>query len=207
MSQVYGYARVSTKEQNTNRQYMTLLEEGVSAQNIYIDKETGRKFNRKAYMELLNRIQSNDLLIITSIDRLGRDYKAILEQWRYITQEIHAHVRVLDMPILDTTKTTEGLLGVFICDMVLQVLSYLADSTWQNIKTNQRQGIERAKQEGKHLGRPKKELPQQFNEIFIKWKCGHITTNEAILSLGLSKSTFYRIAKDVPEQEGGKNVL
>ena len=164
--------------------------------NIFADKQTGRKFDRKAYLELLSCMKPCDVLIITSIDRLGRDYKAILEQWRYITQELQAHIRVLDMPILDTTKTTDGLLGVFICDLVLQVLSYLADSTWENIKTNQRQGIERAKQAGKHLGRPKRRPVKNFEDTYIRWSNGEITAERAMKILGMKKTTFYRAVKE-----------
>ena len=196
LPQLYGYARVSTKEQNTDRQYFALIEAGVSKSNIYIDKRTGRQFDRKAYIELLDCLKPNDLLIITSIDRLGRNYKAILEQWRYITQDLQANIRVLDMPILDTTKTTDGLLGVFICDMVLQVLSYLADSTWENIKENQRQGIDRAKNAGKHLGRPKNTIPPNFANTYAKWEKGEITAVQAIEISGLTKSTFYRTVKE-----------
>jgi len=199
MSNIFGYARVSSKEQNTDRQYFALREAGVPERNIFIDKQTGREFNRKAYQKLLVLIKPNDLLIITSIDRLGRNYKIILEQWRYITQDLQAHIRVLDMPILDTTNQKEGLLGVFICDMVLQVLSYLADSTWENIKTNQRQGIERARQAGKHLGRPKRKLPPNFEEVYIKWKNGEITALMAMETLGLRKTTFYRVVREHDE--------
>ena len=197
MPQLYGYARVSTKEQNTDRQYFALLEAGVSKTNIFTDKQTGRKFDRTAYSELLARVKPSDLLVIT----LGRDYKAILEQWRYITQNLQAHIRVLDMPILDTTKTIEGVLGVFICDLVLQVLSYLADSTWENIKTTQRQGIERARQAGKHLGRPKGKRPKHFGDTYIKWKNGDITSSLAMEKLGLSKASFYRMVNDFADGE------
>ena len=196
MSKIYGYARVSTKEQNTDRQYFALLEAEVPKKNIFIDKKTGREFDRKAYLDLLGRIQPCDLLIITSIDRLGRDYRAILEQWRHITQERQAHIRVLDMPILDTTNQKEGVLGTFICDMVLQVLSYLADSTWENIKTNQRQGIQRAKQAGKHLGRPKTEYPKDFADTYIRWSNKEITSARAMKILGLTTTTFYRMVKE-----------
>ena len=202
MSQIYGYARVSAKDQNTDRQYFALHEAGVPQRNIFADKQTGRKFDRKAYLELLGCIKPHDLLIITSIDRLGRDYKAILKQWRYITQDLQAHIRVLDMPILDTTKTTEGLIGVFLCDIVLQILSYMAESTWANIKTNQRQGIDRARQAGKHLGRPKRNLPKNFNDTYVKWKSGEITAEKAMEILELKKTTFYRVVKEYIQKEG-----
>ena len=200
LAQLYGHARVSTKDQNTDRQYFALLEVGVPKENIYIDKTTGRKFDRKEYLKLLKRIKPKDIIIITSIDRLGRDYRAILEQWRYITQELNAHIKVLDMPILDTTKTTEGLLGTFLCDIVLQVLSYLAESTWETIRTSQRQGIDRAKQQGKHLGRPKAELPSDFENILNKWQNGDISADVAIVQLGLSRTTFYRKVKEYAEK-------
>ncbi|MCL1820429.1 MAG: recombinase family protein [Oscillospiraceae bacterium] len=196
MSEKYGYGRVSTKEQNTDRQYFAFIELGVPEHNIFIDKQTGREFDRREYQRLLTLLKPSDLLIITSIDRLGRDYKAIQEQWRYITQEKQAHIRVIDMPILDTTNQKEGLLGVFICDLVLQILSYLSESTWENIKTNQRQGIERARQTGKHLGRPKKKRPNGFKNTYVMWKNGEITSTMAMKKLRLKKSTFYRMVKD-----------
>lgn len=196
MSKIYGYARVSSKNQNTDRQYFALLEAGVSEENIFIDKQTGREFDRKAYQKLLMKVKPNDLIIITSIDRLGRNYRAILGQWKYLTQDLKTQIRVLDMPILDTTGAVDGVLGVFICDMVLQVLSYLADSTWENIKASQRQGIERARQAGKHLGRPKKPLPNNFNDIYSQWVNGAITSSTAMTVLDMKKTMFYRTIRE-----------
>ena len=202
LSKLYGYARVSTKEQNTDRQYFALMEAGVIKSNIFTDKQTGREFDRKAYSKLLRKLKPDDLLIITSIDRLGRNYRAILEQWRYITQELKAHIKVLDMPILDTTNQGDGVLGMFICDIVLQILSYLADSTWENIKASQRQGIERAKEAGKHLGRPRTEYPENFADTYAKWKNNDITTKTAMETSGLTARVFYRMVKEYAEQRG-----
>lgn len=197
MSQTYGYARVSTKEQNTDRQYFALLEAGVSEKNLFIDKETGRRFNRKFYLELLSRLKPDDLLVITSVDRLGRDYNVIKEQWRYITQELQVNIRVLDMPMLDTSKPiVKGALGEFLSDVLLLTMSYNAESTWETIKETQRQGIETAKQAGKHLGRPKRKLPNQFEDIYSRWEKGEISSTVAMKILGLTKTSFYRKVKE-----------
>ena len=195
MNKIYGYARVSTLDQNTARQYMALIEAGVPHENIFEDKISGKIFERESYNNLLNLLQPCDLLIISSIDRLGRNYRAIQEQWHNITQIKKAHIKVLDMPILDTTNNTDDLLGTFICDMVLQVLSYLSEHVWINIKESQRQGINVAKMQGKHLGRPKIAYPENFTQIYYKWKNKEIPAKTAIEKSGLKKTTFYKIVK------------
>ena len=197
MSEMYGYTRVSTSKQNLARQYSSLLNAGVPKKNIFKDKKTGKNFDRDSYIKLLKVLQPGDVLIITSIDRLGRNYKAILEQWREITQNKNAHIKVLDMPLLDTTQNKNDLLDTFICDLVLQILSYLSEHIWINIKESQRQGIKVAKAQGKHLGRPKIDYPLNLNEIYNEWKKGDITAKIAIEKSGLKKSTFYKLIKNI----------
>lgn len=149
----YGYVRVSSRGQNEDRQMIAMKQEGIEGKNIFIDKQSGMDFDRPAYRRMLRRLKENDLLVVKSIDRLGRDYEEIIRQWRHITKEIKADIKVIDMPLLDTTRSKD-LLGNFIADLVLQVLSYAAENERENIRQRQKEGIEAARARGVRFGRP-----------------------------------------------------
>lgn len=198
---IYGYARVSSKEQNLDRQLAELRQAGVEERNIFTDKESGKTFNRKAYNLLVgteesaSMLRKNDLLIVYSIDRLGRNYSEIMKQWKYITQEIQADIKVLDMPLLDTSKQDNSLDNRFVAELVLQILSYVAQKERENIKIRQAQGIKIAKEKGKHLGRPLAEFPLNWKEVYSEWKNKNITAVEAMKRMELKKNTFYNLVK------------
>lgn len=175
MGKIYGYVRVSTKEQNEDRQLIALHEVGVPQKNIYMDKQSGKDFNRPQYKKLLKKIKPGDLLYIKSIDRLGRNYEEIQNQWRIITKEKNADIYVIDMPLLDTRRGKD-LLGSFISDLVLQTrFSFIAENERTNIKQRQAEGIATAKAKGIRFGRPPKPLPDNFHEAYQRWKQGEIT--------------------------------
>ena len=186
---VYGYVRVSTKEQNEDRQVVALKEVGVQEENIYIDKISGKNFDRPQYKKLLKKINGNSVLYIKSIDRLGRNYKDLSEQWRIITKEKGADVVVIDMPILDTRRE-KGLLGTFISDLILVLLSYVTESEYQTIHQRQAEGIAAAKAKGIKMGRPPRPLPENFCEVHQSWKNELITTAEAARLVNMPVSTF-----------------
>jgi DNA invertase Pin-like site-specific DNA recombinase len=188
---VFGYARVSTKEQNEGRQIEALRTEGVDERNIYIEKRSGKDFNRDEYKNMLGRVRAGDLIIVTSIDRLGRNYNDILEQWRYITQTLKSNIRVLDMPLLDTSTNPESLDSRFIADLVLQILSYVAEKERRHIRQRQAEGIALAKAEGRLKGRPKVQKPDQWDDIYLQWVNKEITAVAAMQVLGLKSNTFY----------------
>lgn len=195
MKEIYGYVRVSTKEQNEDRQMIAMGELQIPAKNIYMDKLSGKDFNRPMYRKLLKKLKENDLLYVKSIDRLGRNYEEILEQWRIITKEKKADIVVMDMPLLDTRKGKD-LLGTLIADLVLTLLSYVSENERSNIKSRQREGIEAAKLRGVHMGRPNKEMPEDFDDIFDAWMRGEITAKEAAKICNVSKTTFYSKTKE-----------
>lgn len=195
MEQIYGYARVSTKEQNEDRQLIALLELQVPSCNIYIDKQSGKDFNRPEYKKLLRKIKAGDLLYIKSIDRLGRNYEEIIEQWRILTKEKKIDIVVIDMPLLDTRRGKD-LMGTFLSDIVLQVLSFVAENERKNIKQRQKEGIEAAKLRGVKFGRPQREIPQEFDAYVNLWKSKEVTGTEAAKELGIPVSTFYRKARE-----------
>lgn len=197
---VFGYARVSSKEQNENRQVEALKAEGVDEKYIYIEKKSGKNFDREQYKNMLGNLREGDIIIITSIDRLGRNYNDILEQWRYITQTIKANVKVLGMPLLDTSTNPESLDSRFIADLVLQILSYIAEKERRHIKQRQAEGIALAKAEGRIKGRPKVQKPEQWDEIYAKWVNKEITAVAAMKVLGLKPNTFYKFVQE-EEQE------
>ena len=186
---VYGYIRVSSKDQKEDRQQITLKEVGVDLQNIYVDKQSGKDFNRPQYKKLLKKIKPGDLLYIKSIDRLGRNYEEIQNQWRIITKEKSADIYVIDMPLLDTRRGKD-LLGTFISDLVLQLLSFVAENERTNIKQRQAEGIAAAKAKGIRFGRPPKPLPDNFHEAYQRWKQGEITGTAAAKECGMPLSTF-----------------
>ena len=202
---IYAYIRVSTKKQNIDRQYEEIKELGVEDKYIYIDKESGKDFDRKNYQKLIKKIKRNDLLIVKSIDRLGRNYHKILDEWTYITKTIGANIKVLDMPILNTKIEDKNLVGIFISDIVLQVLSFVAESERENIKQRQKEGIRIAKEKGVKFGRPRKKYPSYMKTIISKYTNKEISLMNAVNILGISKTTFYRLVKE--ENLNSKNLI
>ncbi len=200
MSQ-YGYVRVSTKEQNPERQLRAMKERGISPQCIYMDKMSGKDFQRTEYQKLIRKLKKGDLLTVKSIDRLGRNYGEILEQWRRITREIGADIEVLDMPLLNTQTERDDLTGVFISDLVLQILAYVAETERSFIRSRQSEGIAAAKARGVQFGRQKRELPVEFEQYRQLWAQGQVTVRQAAQKLGMSSSTFYRRCKETPDMQ------
>lgn len=195
MPQIYGYIRVSTKEQNEDRQVDALSEHHIAKENLYFDKQSGKNFKRPAYQMLLKKLQPGDILVVKSIDRLGRNYEEILEQWRLITKEIQANIRVLDMPLLDTSIQRD-LTGTLISDIVLQILSYMAQNERENIRQRQAEGIAAAKARGVKFGREKKEVTEEFDEWYLRWRRREITGNDMCDRFGMHISTIYQKARE-----------
>lgn len=193
---IYAYIRVSTKQQKIDRQYEEIKEFNVEDKKIYIDKESGKDFDRTNYQRLIKKLKKDDLLIIKSIDRLGRNYQMILEEWAKITKIIGADIKVIDMPLLDTRIEGKNLVGKFISDIVLQVLSFVAENERNNIKQRQAEGIRIAKEKGVKFGRPKITLPSITSEIIHKYINKEITNIEASKIIGVSRGTFFRLVKD-----------
>lgn len=191
----YGYIRVSTKEQNIDRQLNCMYAQGLDNKSIFIDKQSGKNFDRNEYQKLKNMLKSGDLLIIKSIDRLGRNYDMIIEEWRTLVNILNVDIQVLDMPLLDTRAEGRNLIGKFISDIVLQILSFVAENERDNIKLRQAEGIRIAKEKGKHLGRPKIILPNNFKNIANKYKNKEITLAEALSALNMNRSSFYKNLK------------
>lgn len=189
--QAYGYIRVSSRDQNEDRQRIALSEKGVPPKNLYTDKQSGKDFRRPQYQKLLRRLRPGDLLYILSIDRLGRNYEEIQQQWRILTKDIGIDVCVLDMPLLDTRQGRD-LMGTFIADLVLQILSFVAQSERENIRKRQAEGIAAAKARGVVFGRPAKAAPDDFAEIVGDWESGRQSFQAALGLSGMSESTFYR---------------
>ena len=195
MSKIYGYVRVSSNEQNEIRQVLALRNAGVEKRNIFADKQSGKDFERPNYKRLLKKLKPADLLMIQSIDRLGRNYVEVLEQWRVLTKEKGVDILVLDMPLLDTRRGKD-LLGTFIADLVLQILSFVAEAERNHIRERQAQGIAAAKMRGVKFGRPSQKLPSNFWEVYNLWKKGEITGTEAAKICGMPLSTFrYKVEK------------
>lgn len=192
----YAYIRVSTKQQKIDRQYEEIKEFNVDDKKIFIDKESGKDFDRTNYQRLIKKLKKDDLLIIKSIDRLGRNYQMILEEWARITKTIGADIKVIDMPLLDTRIEGKNLVGKFISDIVLQVLSFVAENERNNIKQRQAEGIRIAKEKGVKFGRPKITLPSNISEIIHKYINKEITNIEASKIIGVSRGTFFRLVKD-----------
>ena len=198
---VYGYIRVSTKEQREDRQRLALLEMGVPENCLIVDKQSGKDFERPGYHRLCKKLKPGDTLFIKSIDRLGRNYNDILEQWRYLTKEKGIAIVVLDMPLLDTRKGKD-LAGELISDIVLQLLSYVAQTEREFIRQRQAEGIAAAKARGVHMGRPKKKVPANFEELVREWKNDRVSMKTILEVCGISASTFYwRMQENVTERE------
>ena len=193
---IYAYIRVSTKQQKIDRQYEEIKEHGLDDKYIYVDKESGKDFDRTNYQKLMKKIKKDDLLIIKSIDRLGRNYQMILEEWSRITKTIGADIKVLDMPLLDTRIEGKNLVGKFISDIVLQVLSFVAENERTNIRQRQAEGIRIAKEKGVKFGRPKVILPPNTNEILDDYINHKITNIEGAKLLKVSRGTFFRLASN-----------
>ena len=187
---IYGYMRVSSKEQNEDRQKIALTEMGVPENNIYMDKQSGKDFERTQYKRLLRKLNENSVLYIKSIDRLGRNYGELNEQWRIITKEKKADIVVIDMPLLDTRRE-KNLLGTFISDVVLALLSYVAENERTNIKQRQAEGIAAAKARGVKFGRPSIPIPDNFYQVREDWRAGKITIEEAAKACNMCPKTFY----------------
>lgn len=202
----FGYARVSTKDQNEARQVEALTAAGVEARDLYIDKASGKDFNREQYQTMKRALRAGDTLLIHSLDRLGRNKDEILSEWQQITKEIEADIIVLDMPLLDTTKHKDSV-GSFVADLVLQVLSWIAQDERERISKRQREGIDAAKQRGEHLGRPKKAYAtmseaerEAFAAAYAAWKAGEQTAVQTFNGLDMTKTTFYKIVKEYEAQ-------
>ena len=193
-NKIFGYVRVSSKEQNEDRQLIAFKEFGIDERDIYIDKQSGKDFNREQYNVLKHILRENDVLVIKSIDRLGRNYNMNIDEWKDITKNIKADIVVLDMPLLDT-RNNKDLLGTFISDLILQILSYVAEQERTFIRQRQKEGIAAAKNNNVKFGRPKIEKPQNFDIVVNKWKNKEIKTKEAIEILGLKPNTFYNLVK------------
>lgn len=199
---IYGYMRVSSREQNEDRQRIALLEMGVPSENIYMDKMSGKNFDRPQYKRLLRKLNKNTILFVKSIDRLGRNYADLNEQWRIITKERGADIVVIDMPLLDT-RQEKNLMGTFISDIVLALLSYVAENERSNIRQRQAEGIAAAKARGVKFGRPPLTLPENFYQTYKEWKSGKISISEGAKMCEMSQATFFRKVK---EYESEKNI-
>ncbi len=197
----YAYVRVSSIEQNEERQLIEVRKQGVKEENIYIDKQSGKDFDRPKYKELKEKLKENDVLFVLSIDRLGRNYEEIQEQWRILTKEIKADICVIDMPLLDTRREKD-LLGTFVADLVLQILSFTSENERNAIKERQRQGIAAAKARGVRFGRPEKPIPDDFGDLIKKWERGIISVKYITNHCKISQATFYRRLREYRMKNG-----
>lgn len=188
---IYGYVRVSSTDQNEERQMIALRKMSISEKNIFMDKQSGKDFERPNYKKMVRKLKAGDLLYILSIDRLGRNYEEIQQQWRVLTKEIGTDICVLDMPLLDT-RQGKDLMGTFIADLVLQILSFVAQSERENIRKRQAEGIAAAKAKGVKFGRPEKEIPDDFGQMVDAWEQKKLPLAEVLKQCNVSKATFYR---------------
>ena len=196
----YGYVRVSSKDQNPARQVEAMVDIGIKKEDIYVDKMSGKNFQRPAYHELVHELKAGDVICIKSIDRLGRNYQEILEEWRKIVKEIEANIIVIDMPLLNTTSMNGDLTGTFVADLVLQILAYVAETEHSFIKSRQAEGIAVARRNGVQFGRRRLEVNSKFDKMFEEWENGRISARAAARSLHISYSTFYRRCKEYEER-------
>ena len=201
---IYGYVRVSSKEQNEDRQMIAMRNVEVPEKCIYMDKQSGKDFERPMYKKMVRKLKKNDLVYIKSIDRLGRNYQEVVEQWRFLTRVKEVDIVVIEMPLLDTRRGKD-LVGTFLSDIVLQVLSFVAENERTNIKSRQREGIEAAKARGVVFGRPVKELPHIFSRIYKRWRAGDIKAHEAAALCSVSRSTFYSRVRDYERELNGSD--
>lgn len=191
-NRTFGYARVSSKDQNESRQVSALLDFGVNERELYIDKQSGKDFNREQYQLMLRNIRKGDLVVFLSLDRMGRNYTEIREQWNYLTNALGADIKILNMELLDTRANDNSLDRKFICDLVLQILSYVAEKERINIRHRQEQGIREARNRGVHFGRKAIVLPENFDSVAEQYKKGEISPKNAIAMLGMTRSSFYK---------------
>lgn len=191
----FGYVRVSSRDQNEARQISALTDFGISERDIYVDKESGKDFDRTQYQIMLNNIRKGDLVVFLSLDRMGRNYAEIKQQWQYITCSLGADIKVLDMELLDTRCENGSLDRRFMCDLILQILAYVAEKERANIRSRQAQGIREAKARNVRFGRPKITYPDNWDEVYTMWKSGSLTAKSAMQELGLKRSTFYALVK------------
>jgi len=211
-TRVHGYIRVSSREQNEARQLAELKKLGIADRDMYIDKVSGKDFNRPEYKRLLNVVRKGDLIVVLSIDRLGRDYSEVQEQWRYITQELGANIKVLDMPLLDTSTNSQSIDSKFVADLVLQILSYVAQKERENTKYRQRQGIDAmpidengkrvSAKTGRPVGKPRAVKPDNWQEVYADWRANKITAVKAMEILGLKPNTFYKFSSEEDNAQG-----
>lgn len=201
MSRSYGYVRVSTKQQKVDRQVAAMEKIGLEKKSIIIDKISGVSFERPRYIRMIKKLKAGDILFIKSIDRLGRDYNEIIEQWHFLVKEKKIDIVVLDFPLLDTRTNSNGITGKFLSDMVLQILSYVAQIEKENIYQRQMEGIREAKKKGVRLGRPIMKLPGNFKEIYDLWERGDISLRSAAKMLGISHPTFKKWTKKIKGKE------
>ena len=202
-NKIYGYVRVSSQEQNEDRQLIAMAEAGVAHGNIFMDKQSGKDFERPNYKRLMKKLHPGDTLIIKSIDRLGRNYEEIQNQWRIITKEKKVDIVVIDMPLLDTRRD-KNLLGTFISDLVLQLLSFISENERTTIRQRQAEGIAAARKRGVRFGRPTKEAPPDFDELIAKWQKKEMPLDEILRQYGMSESTFYRRLRERNAMKRGK---
>ena len=201
MGETYGYVRVSTIDQNEDRQMIAMKENGVPKKNIFMDKQSGKNFDRPNYKKLVRRLKEGDLLYIVSIDRLGRNYEEIQNQWRILTKEKGIDLVVIDMPLLDT-RQGKDLMGTFIADLVLQILSFVAQSEREKIRERQRQGIAAAKARGVRFGRPEKKVPEEFMTLVKDWERKKLSLPELLKKCDISEATFYRRLREMRISQG-----
>ena len=200
MSHIYGYIRVSSRDQNEDRQLLAIQQLSIAQENIFIDKQSGKDFQRPQYKKLVRKLKKDDVLYIKSIDRLGRNYAEILEQWRILTKSKGIDIVVLDMPLLDTRRGKD-LMGTFLSDIVLQVLSFVAENERENIRQRQAEGIAAARARGVRFGRPEKELPDNFEALVQAWEREQLPLSDVLDLCQISQSTFYRRRRDFHRQE------
>jgi len=201
VGETYGYVRVSTIDQNEDRQMIAMKENGVPKKNIFMDKQSGKNFDRPNYKKLVRRLKEGDLLYIVSIDRLGRNYEEIQNQWRILTKEKGIDLVVIDMPLLDT-RQGKDLMGTFIADLVLQILSFVAQSEREKIRERQRQGIAAAKARGVRFGRPEKKVPEEFMTLVKDWERKKLSLPELLKKCDISEATFYRRLREMRISQG-----
>lgn len=197
---IFGYVRVSSADQNEERQLKAMRQMGVQQDHIFVDKQSGKNFMRPQYTKLTHKLQQGDLLYLLSIDRLGRNYKEVQEQWRMLTKEIGVDICVIDMPLLDT-RTGKDLMGAFIADLVLQILSFVAQKERENIRCRQKEGIAAAKARGVQFGRPPAPLPKNFDELYRAWRRNQISLRQAALECRMPTATFYSRALKIQGEE------
>lgn len=204
MGKRYGYIRISSKDQNPERQYIAMEEMKIERKSVFLDKVSGKDFSRPSYKKMIKKLKKGDTVVVKSIDRFGRNYSEILEQWRLLTKEIGVNIQVIDMPLLNTNLFGEDLTAIFVSDLVLQILAYVAETERTFIRQRQAEGIAIAKEKGVRFGRQKNELPKEFEKYKKMWQEGKVSGRKASQVLGISHSTFYRRCKELDAENCNK---